>query len=140
MMESKCKAPWCKNEYTGPEPSGYCCFLHRELHNFEAFNDELDTEEVSAIKREWRSLYDEVRKLRPRVEVLESQLRAYEKALEWYANQKHWVEQVDDRGRETMRWRWADDDGRMARYALDCWRQSEAPKLLPREGSEGFEK
>ena len=60
MTEGKCKAPWCKNEYTGPEPSGYCCFLHRELHNFEIFNDELDTEEVNAIKREWRSLYNAI--------------------------------------------------------------------------------
>ena len=63
-----------------------------------------------------------------RSEVLEAQVRAYTKALEWYASPKHWEEQIDDRGRETLRWRWADDDGRMAQHALACWRESERQK------------
>ncbi len=75
-----------------------------------------------------------------RSEVLEAQLRAWGKALEWYAAPAHWEEQVDDRGRETLRWRWADDDGRMARHALDCWKQSEGAKVLRRADSEAAEK
>jgi chromosome segregation ATPase len=63
-----------------------------------------------------------------RSEVLDAQVRAYTKALEWYASEANWTEQVDDRGRETLRWRWADDDGRMARHALACWRDSERRK------------
>ena len=77
----------------------------------------------------------EMRRYLLKCEVLEAQLRAFEKALQWYASPKHWVEQVDDRGRETLRWRWADDDGRMARHALSCWRQSEGAKMLRRADS-----
>lgn len=45
------------------------------------------------------------------------------RALEWYAAPENWVEQADARGRGTMRWRWADDDGEVARLALAVWRR-----------------
>jgi hypothetical protein len=38
------------------------------------------------------------------------------------------VEQVDDRGREDLRWRWADDDGHIAKRALSVWRESDGEK------------
>lgn len=79
----------------------------------------------------------EVERLRRDREVDQAQLRAWGKALEWYAAPANWIENVDDRGRETLRWRWADDDGRMARHALDCWRQSEGAKVLRRADSSG---
>lgn len=70
------------------------------------------------------ALVAEVERLRRQHEVDQAQLRGYEKALEWYANPANWIEQVDDRGRETMRWKWAADDGNMARHALAVWRES----------------
>jgi hypothetical protein len=70
------------------------------------------------------TLVEEVERLRHQHEVDQAQIRAYEKALTWYALPENWVEQVDDRGREDLRWRWADDDGHMARHALSVWRES----------------
>jgi hypothetical protein len=70
------------------------------------------------------TLVEEVERLRRQHEVDQAQIRAYEKALTWYALPENWVEQVDDRGREDLRWRWADDDGHMARHALSVWRES----------------
>jgi hypothetical protein len=67
---------------------------------------------------------EQIESLKRQHEVDQAQLRGYEKALEWYANPANWVEQVDDRGRETLRFRWADDDGHMARRALSVWRES----------------
>jgi len=74
------------------------------------------------------TLVEEVERLRHQHEVDQAQIRAYEKALTWYALPENWVEQVDDRGREDLRWRWADDDGHMARHALSVWRQSDGEK------------
>jgi hypothetical protein len=70
------------------------------------------------------ALVVEVERLRRQNEVSQAQIRAYEKALGWYANDENWAEQVDDRGRETLRWRWADDDGHIAKHALSVWRES----------------
>jgi hypothetical protein len=75
-------------------------------------------------------ILEEVARLRRQNEVSQAQIRAYEKALTWYALPENWVEQVDDRGREDLRWRWADDDGHMARHALNTWRQSEGAKKV----------
>ena len=76
------------------------------------------------------ALVAEVERLRRQHEVDQAQLRGYEKALGWYANPANWVEQVDDRGRDTLRFRWADDDGHMARHALSVWRQSDGAKKV----------
>ena len=76
------------------------------------------------------ALVAEVERLRRQHEVDQAQLRGYEKALEWYASPANWVEQVDDRGRDTLRFRWADDDGHMARHALSVWRQSDGAKKV----------
>lgn len=46
------------------------------------------------------------------------------RALEWYAAPENWYEQADGRGRGTLRWRWADDDGHVARMALEEWRRA----------------
>jgi hypothetical protein len=70
------------------------------------------------------TLVEEVERLRHQHEVDQAQIRAYEKALTWYALPENWVEQVDDRGREDLRWRWADDDGHIAKRALSVWRES----------------
>jgi len=69
-------------------------------------------------------LVSEVERLQRQHEVSQAQIKAYEKALGWYAEPANWVEQVDDRGRDTLRFRWADDDGRMARHALAAWKES----------------
>jgi radical SAM superfamily enzyme YgiQ (UPF0313 family) len=73
-------------------------------------------------------ILEEAARLRRQHEVDQAQIRAYEKALGWYAEPANWVEQVDDRGRETMRWKWAADDGNMARHALAIWRESRKAK------------
>ena len=70
-------------------------------------------------------LVEEVERLRRQREVDQAQIKAYEKALGWYAAPSNWVEQVDDRGLETLRFRWADDDGHMARWALSVWREGQ---------------
>lgn len=69
-------------------------------------------------------LVKEVERLRRQHEVDQAQIKAYEKALGWYADPANWIEQVDDRGRETLRWKWAADDGHMAKHALAVWRES----------------
>ena len=71
------------------------------------------------------ALLAEVQRLQRQREVDQAQIRAYQKALEWYAAPSNWVEQVDDRGLETLRFRWADDDGHMARWALSVWREGQ---------------
>jgi hypothetical protein len=76
------------------------------------------------------ALVEEVERLRRQREIDQAQIRAYERALTWYALPENWVEQVDDRGREDLRWRWADDDGHMARHALNTWRQSAGAKKV----------
>lgn len=68
--------------------------------------------------RDLAALVAEIEHLRRQREVDQAQLRGYEKALNWYADAANWAEQVDDRGRETFRWRWAEDGGEMARHAL----------------------
>lgn len=70
-------------------------------------------------------ILEEVARLRRQNEVSQAQLRSYTKALQWYADPANWKEQVDDRGRDTLRFRWADDDGHMARHALKVWSQNE---------------
>jgi hypothetical protein len=70
-------------------------------------------------------ILEQVAALKRQREVDQAQIRAYEKALTWYALPENWREQVDDRGRETLRFRWADDDGHMARHALKVWSQNE---------------
>lgn len=40
------------------------------------------------------------------------------KCVRYYADPEQWTENVDDRGRDTMRWRWGDDGGLVARTAL----------------------
>ena len=72
-------------------------------------------------------LVAEVKKLQRQHEVDQAQIKAYEKALGWYADPANWVEQVDDRGRETLRWKWAADNGHMAKHALAVWRESREP-------------
>jgi hypothetical protein len=76
------------------------------------------------------ALVEEVDRLRRQREVDQAQIRAYEKALTWYALPENWREQVDDRGRETLSFRWADDDGHMAQHALNTWRQSAGAKKV----------
>jgi hypothetical protein len=70
------------------------------------------------------ALVAEVERLRRDREVDHAQIRSYDAALRWYAAPENWAEQVDDRGRETLRWRWADDNGNMAKTALDRWREN----------------
>ena len=81
-------------------------------------------EQVEHGKATMLPILEQVEALKRRHEVDQAQIRAYEKALTWYALPENWVEQVDDRGRETLRFRWADDDGHMARHALSVWRES----------------
>jgi radical SAM superfamily enzyme YgiQ (UPF0313 family) len=81
-------------------------------------------EQVEHNKATVLPILEEAARLRRQHEVDQAQIRAYEKALGWYAEPANWVEQVDDRGRETMRWKWAADDGNMARHALAVWRES----------------
>lgn len=76
------------------------------------------------------ALVVEVERLRRQHEIDRIQLGAYEKALGWYGDANNWAEQVDDRGRETFRWRWAEDGGEMARHALSVWRQSHGAKKV----------
>jgi hypothetical protein len=94
--------------------------------------------EMSVIREKWgedmclianapidlAALVQEVERLRRDREVNQAQVRSYEAALRWYAAPENWAEQVDDRGRETLRWRWADDNGNMAKTALDRWREN----------------
>lgn len=82
-----------------------------------------DEKEIERLRGELEFAKGEMRRYIRKSQVLEAQVNAWRKALEWYASPAHWVEQVDDRGRETLRWRWADDDGRMARHALDSWKE-----------------
>lgn len=42
----------------------------------------------------------------------------YLRALHWYAHPDQWETLKDDRGRETLVWRWGDDGGEVARRAL----------------------
>ena len=45
MTEGKCKAPWCDNNAGGWIPGeGYCCILHRSMHEAQKFDDELNDE------------------------------------------------------------------------------------------------
>jgi radical SAM superfamily enzyme YgiQ (UPF0313 family) len=74
-----------------------------------------------------RDVISEIKRLRRQHEVDQAQIKAYEKALGWYADPANWIEQVDSRGRETTRLRWADDDGRMAKHALAVWHESRKP-------------
>jgi radical SAM superfamily enzyme YgiQ (UPF0313 family) len=69
-------------------------------------------------------LINEVERLQRQHEISQAQIKSYEKALGWYADPANWIEQVDDRGRETMLWKWAEDGGDMARHALAVWRES----------------
>jgi hypothetical protein len=87
-----------------------------------------DAAEVCKNHKTLLELIEEVELLREHAELRKAQIRAYEKALTWYALPENWKEQVDDRGRETLRFRWADDDGHMARHALSVWRQSNGEK------------
>ena len=83
-------------------------------------------------------ILEEVARLRRQNEVSQAQIRAYEKALTWYALPENWKEQVDDRGRDTLRFRWAEDGGEMARHALSVWRQSDGAKKVENNLSQGI--
>jgi len=85
---------------------------------------ELLREHAELRKAQMLPFLEQLESLKRRHEVDQAQIKAYEKALEWYGSPANWVEQVDDRGRETMRWKWAADDGNMARHALAVWRES----------------
>jgi radical SAM superfamily enzyme YgiQ (UPF0313 family) len=85
-------------------------------------------EQVEHNKATMLPILEEVARLKRQREVSQAQLRSYTKALQWYADPANWKEQVDDRGRDTLRFRWADDDGHMARHALSTWRQSEGAR------------
>ena len=73
-------------------------------------------------------LIAEVERLRRQRAVDQDQIRSYARALNWYAEPANWVERIDDRGRDKLSFRWADDDGHMARWALSRWQQNEAEK------------
>jgi len=74
------------------------------------------------------TLVAEVERLRRQRAVDQDQIRSYARALNWYAEPANWVERIDDRGRDKLSFRWADDDGHMARWALSRWQQNEAEK------------
>ena len=78
--------------------------------------------------RDLAALIAEVERLRRQRAVDQDQIRSYARALNWYAEPANWVEKIDDRGRDKLSFRWADDDGHMARWALSRWQQNEAEK------------
>ena len=80
--------------------------------------------EAEMHKAQMLPFLEQLESLNRRHEVDQAQIKAYEKALGWYADPANWIEQVDDRGRDTLRFRWADDDGHMAKHALAVWRES----------------
>lgn len=73
----------------------------------------------------WHSLeaaHDEATALRRRAELAEAEAEHWRRVVEWYADPAQWEELVDDRGRETLRFRYGDDGGVVARRALSMWR------------------
>ena len=86
----------------------------------------LQTDEcVARVIEDIDALVAEVERLRRQRAVDQDQIRSYARALNWYAEPANWVERIDDRGRDKLSFRWADDDGHMARWALSRWQQNE---------------
>lgn len=57
-------------------------------------------------------------------------LRAYEKALQWYASPDNWAEQSHSAAGQTTSFRWAtEDQGALARHALAVWKDRETPPV-----------
>ena len=84
--------------------------------------------EAEIHKAQMLPFLEQIESLKRRHEVDQDQIRSYARALNWYAEPANWVEKIDDRGREKLSFRWADDDGHMARWALSRWQQNEAEK------------
>lgn len=45
----------------------------------------------------------------------------WRRVVEWYADPEQWRVLTDDRGRDTLTFRWGDDGGFVARQALKAW-------------------
>lgn len=95
------------------------------IHPFKTWPlSQADADLLNTAPKDMVALVEEIERLRRDREVDQAQIRSYEAALKWYAAPENWAVQVDDRGRDTIRWRWADDDGRMAQTALATWQEN----------------
>lgn len=124
--QSDCDFPVCEMFVIREKWGEDLCLIANAPTDLAALVEEVERlrEQVEHNKATMLPILEEVARLKRQREVDQAQIKAYEKALGWYAEPANWIEQVDDRGRETTRWKWAADDGNMARHALAVWRES----------------